>query len=211
MWPHHPAPRCSLNRNAFICSPKDTCKNVHSGHFHKHTKLETIQMPVHRRPMNYGRKFRHRGIVRSNEKEPCVTARGKMDESHKPQGEGQKPGPQTEHSGWCHLLKAHEQATLIYGDRKSESWLPWLGRGSWGILRGFGGAGTVFSLYLGAVSISLFALWGFIFELYTYDLCTFCGLPYAAVKKKKFKVFAQMSPFLEMWQDGEGDLATYLV
>lgn len=26
-------------------------------------------------------------------------------------------------------------------------------------------------------------------------------------KKKKFKVFAQMSPFLETWQEGEGDLA----
>ena len=48
-WPSNSTPECSLNRNAFVWSPKDMYKNVHSSTFHKSTKLETVQMPMNSR------------------------------------------------------------------------------------------------------------------------------------------------------------------
>lgn len=42
LWPNNSVPRCVSNRNAYMCSPKDTCKNDHSRTIHKNWKQSSI-------------------------------------------------------------------------------------------------------------------------------------------------------------------------
>ena len=42
LWPNNSVPRYVSNRNAYMCSPKDMCKNDHSSTTHKNWKQSSI-------------------------------------------------------------------------------------------------------------------------------------------------------------------------